>query len=171
MKQVSVCVFRFLLPLRSVPDNVQQHERREKPAVSLRSANVSICRPRGPGTCQRAALRRRIPSDDSGGNHLACFVSIPSNPAGPPCPGPPLLTLPPPGEYRPRYICPPEEKEAKEFVHTLYREVNWFILTHRGFKDPQVKLQMDEKQATVNKILHHKQRVQKNRSKQYIFFI
>lgn len=55
------------------------------------------------------------PPTTPGENHLACFVSIPSNPAAPRCPGPPLFTLPPrPGEYRPRYICPPEEKEARE---------------------------------------------------------
>ena len=32
-----------------------------KSPVSLRSGNVSICHPWGPGTCQRAALQRKIP--------------------------------------------------------------------------------------------------------------
>lgn len=45
----------------------------------------------------------------------------------PPPPPPPTL----PGEYRPRYICPPEEKEAKEFVHTLYHDVNWLTMALR----------------------------------------
>lgn len=87
-------------------------------------------------------------------------MSIPSNPAAPRCHGPPLFTPPRPGEYRPRYICPPatEQDRGTELVHTLYHEVNWFILTQDDFKA-----------LNVNTILHHKHRVQKHRLKQFIF--
>lgn len=76
---------------------------RREPSASPRNSNVSICPPRGPGTCRRAALRRYISLLRLPGKSPRLFCVNPPQILQCYC----VLRPPPfaPREYRPHYSC------------------------------------------------------------------
>lgn len=76
---------------------------RREPSSSPRNSNVSICPPRGPGTCRRAALRRYISLLRLPGKSPRLFCVNPPQILQCYC----VLRPPPfaPREYRPHYSC------------------------------------------------------------------
>lgn len=106
---------------------------RREPSASPRNSNVSICPPRGPGTCRRAALRRYISLLRLPGKSPRLFCVNPPQILQCYC----VLRPPPfaPREYRPHYSCLhvkkrstkaaafPLQAETFDFLHLCCRDI------------------------------------------------